>query len=65
MLPALGRGPRIFGYPKVSWRRPALEHEIRLAGNLQHIGLGKQLMSTAIRMLIHDTHVNVVDRDTG
>lgn len=38
---------------------------IRHAGNLHHIGLGKQFIGTAIRMLVHDTHVTVIDRDTG
>ena len=38
---------------------------LRRGGRLHHIKLGMELAGTHVRMLIHDLHVIVIDRDTG
>lgn len=38
---------------------------LRRAGRLHHIGMGVALAGTRVRMLVHDLHVIVIDRDTG
>jgi transposase InsO family protein len=38
---------------------------LRRGGRLHHIKLGTALAGTHVRMLIHDLHVIVIDRDTG
>jgi transposase InsO family protein len=38
---------------------------LRRGGRLHHISLGTEHAGTTIRMLIHDLHVIVIDRDTG
>jgi len=38
---------------------------LRCGGRLHHIGLGTEHAGTPIRMLVHDLHVIVIDRDTG
>ena len=38
---------------------------LRRGGRMHHIKLGMHLGGTPVRMLIHDLHVIVIDRDTG
>ena len=38
---------------------------LRRGGRMHHIKLGVALAGTPVRMLIHDLHVIVIDRDTG
>lgn len=38
---------------------------LRRGGKLHHIGLGTQHAGTAVRLLIHDLHIVVIDRETG
>lgn len=38
---------------------------LRRAGRLHHIGMGTALAGTPVRMLVHDLHVIVINRDTG
>ena len=38
---------------------------MRRGGRLHHIKLGMEHAGTPIRMLIHDLHVIVINRDTG
>lgn len=38
---------------------------LRRGGRMHHIGMGVALAGTPVRMLIHDLHVIVIDRDTG
>ena len=38
---------------------------LRRGGRLHHIAMGADLGGTPVRMLIHDLHVIVIDRDTG
>ena len=38
---------------------------LRRGGRMHHIKLGMPLAGTPVRMLIHDLHVIVIDRDTG
>ena len=38
---------------------------LRRGGRLHHIGLGTEHAGTHVRMLIHDLHVTVINRDTG
>jgi transposase InsO family protein len=38
---------------------------LRRGGRMHHIKLGTSLAGTHVRMLIHDLHVIVIDRDTG
>ncbi|MFA7324598.1 MAG: IS481 family transposase [Candidatus Nanopelagicales bacterium] len=38
---------------------------LRRGGRMHHIKLGMHLGGTPVRMLIHDLHVTVIDRDTG
>ena len=41
------------------------DHELRVGGQLHHIGLGRHLHGTAIIMLIYDLDVRVIDATTG
>ena len=38
---------------------------LRRGGRMHHIGIGKEHAGTHIRMLIHDLHVIIINRDTG
>ena len=38
---------------------------LRYAGNLHHIGLGRTLTNTPVRVLIHDRSIRVIHRNTG
>lgn len=38
---------------------------LRRGGKLHHIGIGTEHAGTPIRMLIHDLHVTIINRDTG